>query len=153
MTLTLADVFALTCLPPMGASAHGLMASDIDPEDDILKGITLSYNDFIKEVKGASNSNVTYKEECCFYLFWICKFFTCTSSKLVINYYLPIAWLLANGVCVDLGSFILGELFRAMFLLSTDPKQSHGGPMWLMQMWAYSYFPSIAPEMHPTIVP
>ena len=87
MTLTLADVFALTCLPPMGASAHGLMASDIDPEDDILKGITLSYNDFIKEVKGASNS----KEECCFYLFWICKFFTCTSSKLVINYYLPIA--------------------------------------------------------------
>ena len=54
---------------------------------------------------------------------------------------------------MDLGSFILGELFRAMFLLSTDPKQSHGGPMWLMQMWAYLYFPSIAPEMHPTIVP
>ena len=40
-----------------------------------------------------------------------------------------------------------------MFLLSTEPKQSHGGPVWLIQMWAYSYFPSIAPEFHPTTVP
>jgi hypothetical protein len=40
-----------------------------------------------------------------------------------------------------------------MFLLSTEPKQSHGGPIWLIQMWVYSYFPSIAPELHPTIVP
>uniref|UniRef100_A0A2N9HXF3 Aminotransferase-like plant mobile domain-containing protein n=1 Tax=Fagus sylvatica TaxID=28930 RepID=A0A2N9HXF3_FAGSY len=40
-----------------------------------------------------------------------------------------------------------------MFLLSTVPKQSHGGPMWLMQMWAYSYFLSISPELHPTIAP
>ena len=40
-----------------------------------------------------------------------------------------------------------------MFLLSTDPKQSHGRPMWLMQMWAYLYFPSIAPELHLTLIP
>ncbi len=60
MTLTLVDVFALMCLLPMGASTHGLMASGTGPEDDIIKGITLSYNDFIKEVKGVSNSNITY---------------------------------------------------------------------------------------------
>ena len=40
-----------------------------------------------------------------------------------------------------------------MFLLNTEPKQSHGGPVWLIQMWAYSYFPLIASELHPTIVP
>uniref|UniRef100_A0A2N9GJW9 Aminotransferase-like plant mobile domain-containing protein n=1 Tax=Fagus sylvatica TaxID=28930 RepID=A0A2N9GJW9_FAGSY len=45
------------------------------------------------------------------------------------------------------------ELYQAMFLLNTEPKQSHGGPIWLIQMWAYSYFPSIAPEFHPTTVP
>ncbi len=81
----------------MGAFAHSLMAFGLGPEEDILNGVTLSYN--------------------------------------------------------DLGSFVLGELYRVMFLLSTDPKQSHGRPMWLMQMWAYSYFPSITPELHPTIVP
>ncbi len=86
-------------------------------------------------------------------MLWICRFLACTSSKRVINYYLPIARYLANGVPVDMGSFLLGELYRAMFLLNTEPKQSHGGPVWLIQMWAYSYFPSIAPELHPTIVP
>jgi hypothetical protein len=123
------------------------------PEDDILNGVPLNYNDFIKAMKGAANSPVTYKEECCFYLFWICKFLAFTSSKRVINYYLPIARCLANGTPIDLCSFVLGKLYRAMFLLSTEPKQSHGGPVWLMHMWAYSYFPSIAPEFHPTIAP
>uniref|UniRef100_A0A2N9F7Z1 Aminotransferase-like plant mobile domain-containing protein n=1 Tax=Fagus sylvatica TaxID=28930 RepID=A0A2N9F7Z1_FAGSY len=57
-----------------------------------------------------------------------------------------------------MGAFVhnlmaIGELYRAMFLLSTEPKQSHSGPIWLIQMWAYSYFPSITPEFHPTIVP
>ncbi len=104
-------------------------------------------------MKGAGASPVTYKEECCFYLLWICKFPACTSSKRVINYYLPIARCLANGILIDMGSFLLGELYRAMFLLSIEPNQSHGGPVWLLQMWAYSYFPSIALELHPTIVP
>ena len=40
-----------------------------------------------------------------------------------------------------------------MFLFSIDLKQSHRGPLWLMQMWAYSYFPSITPELHPTKEP
>jgi hypothetical protein len=59
----------------------------------------------------------------------------------------------SKWVCVDLSSFVLGELYRAMYLFSFDPKQSHGGPLWLMQMWAYSYFPTIAPELYPTREP
>ena len=147
------DVFALTCLRPMGAFAHTLMAIGKGPDEDILNGVSLNYNDFIKETKDSGATPVTYKEECCFYLFWICKFLASTSSKRVINYYLPIAWCLANGIPVDLSSFLLGELYRSLFLLSTEPKQSYGGPVWLIQMWAYSYFPSIAPELHPTIEP
>jgi hypothetical protein len=152
-TPTVADVFALMCLRPMGAFTHNLMAVGKGPEEDILNVIPLNYDNFIKEVKGSDNSPIIYKEECCFYLFWICKFLACISSKRVINYFLPIARCLVNGTPVDLSSFVLGELHRAMFLLSTEPKQSHGGHVWLMQMWAYSYFPSIAPELHHTIVP
>ena len=74
MTPMVADVFALTCLPLMGAFAHNLMAFGRGLEEDVLNGVTLSYIDFIKEVKSTSNSNVTYKEEGCFYLFWICNF-------------------------------------------------------------------------------
>ena len=122
MTPTVFDVFALLGLRPMGAMAHPLMAVGTDPDDDLLKGMPLGYNDFIKHAKGTGASPVSYKEECLFYLFWICKFLACTSSKRVINYYLPIAQCLANGIPVDMSSFLLGELYRAMFLLSTKPK-------------------------------
>ncbi len=153
MTPTVADIFALLGLRPMGALAHPLMVVGTGPDEDVLNGVSLSYNDFIKQMKGSGASPVTYKEECCFYLFWICRFLACTSSKRVISYYLPIARYLANDTSVDMSSFLLGELYRSMFLLSTEPKQSHGGPVWLIQMWAYSYFPSITPELHSTIEP
>ena len=91
MTPTVADIFALLGLRPMGALAHPLMAVGTGPDENILNGVSLSYNDFIKQMKGSGASPVTYKEECRFYLFWICTFLTCTSSKRVINYYLPIA--------------------------------------------------------------
>ncbi len=134
MTPTVFDVFALLGLRPIGALAHPLMAVGTGLDDDVLNGLPLSYNEFIKHMKGAGTSPISYKEECCFYLLWICKFLACTSSIRVINYYLPIARCLANGVPVDMSSFLLGELYRAMFLLSTEPKQSHGGLAWLIQM-------------------
>ena len=153
MTPTVADIFALLGLRPMGALAHPLMAVGTGPDNDVLNGVPLSYNEFIKHMKGSGASPVSYKEECCFYLLWICRFLACTSSKRVINYNLPIGRCLANGVPVNMSSFLLGKLYRAMFLLSTEPKQSHGEPVWLNQMWAYSYFPSITLELHPTIEP
>ncbi len=118
MSPTVVDVFALSCLHPMGAFTHNLIAAGKGPEEDILNGIPLNYNDFIKAVKGSTNLHITYKEERCFYLFWICKFLACTSSKRVINYYLPIARCLANGTPVDLGSYVLGELYQFMFCLA-----------------------------------
>jgi hypothetical protein len=71
MTPTVADIFALLCLRPIGALAHPLMAvgTGLDDDVDILNGVPLSYNEFIKRMKGSSASPVSYKEECCFYLF------------------------------------------------------------------------------------
>ncbi len=69
MTPTVFDIFALLSLCPMGLMAHPSMAVGTGPKDDFLKGMPLSYNEFIKYVKGAGASPVTYKEECMFYLF------------------------------------------------------------------------------------
>uniref|UniRef100_A0A2N9FED4 Aminotransferase-like plant mobile domain-containing protein n=1 Tax=Fagus sylvatica TaxID=28930 RepID=A0A2N9FED4_FAGSY len=114
MTPTMFDVFALLGLSPMGAIAHPLMAVGSGPEDDFLKGMPMGYTEFIKHAKGVGASPVTYKEECLFYLFWICRFLACTSSKRVISYYLPISRCLANGIPVNMASFSLGELYRAL---------------------------------------
>ncbi len=64
MTPTVSDVFALTCLRPMGAFAHNPMAAGKGPEKDILNNIPLNYYDFIKAMKGSTSSPITYKEEC-----------------------------------------------------------------------------------------
>ena len=48
MTPTILDVFALLSLRPMGAMAHPLMAVGTGPNDNILQGVPLSYNEFIK---------------------------------------------------------------------------------------------------------
>ena len=48
MTPMVFDVFALLSLRPMGALAHPLMAVGTGPNDDILNGVPLSYNEFIK---------------------------------------------------------------------------------------------------------
>ena len=111
MTSTVFDVFALLGLRPMGAIAHPLMAVGTGPVDDFLKGVSMGYTEFIKHAKGIGASPVTYKEECLFYLFWICRFLACTSFKWVISYYLSIARCLANGVPVDMDSFLRGELY------------------------------------------
>jgi hypothetical protein len=71
MTPTVADIFALLGLRHMGALAHPLMAVGTGPDDDvdILNDVPLSYNEFIKHMKGSGASPISYKEECCFYLF------------------------------------------------------------------------------------
>jgi hypothetical protein len=33
-----------------------------------------------------------------------------------------------------------------MFLITTEPKDSIGGPLWFLQLWAYAYFPQLAPK-------
>jgi hypothetical protein len=151
MTLTVLDVFSLTCLPLNGVSVHSLMTCGSGPNVSIInKGDALSYGGFITQCKGFGNATLTYPEECSFYFLWICRFLAHSSSKQIMKNYLRLAIALTNGVCVALNPFILGELYRAIYHISTEPNPSHEGPLWLMQMWVYSYFPTISDELNPS---
>jgi hypothetical protein len=61
MTFTVADIFALLGLRPIGALAHPLMAVGTSSDEDVLNGVSLSYNDFDQQMKGSSASPVTRK--------------------------------------------------------------------------------------------
>jgi hypothetical protein len=39
-----------------------------------------------------------------------------------------------------------------MFLFTTEPKDSIGGPLWYIQLWAYAYFPQLAPKPNPSVL-
>uniref|UniRef100_A0A2N9GZC7 Aminotransferase-like plant mobile domain-containing protein n=1 Tax=Fagus sylvatica TaxID=28930 RepID=A0A2N9GZC7_FAGSY len=57
MTPTVADIFTLLGLRLMGALAHPLMAVGTGPDNDVLNGVPLSYNDFLKHMKGSGASS------------------------------------------------------------------------------------------------
>uniref|UniRef100_A0A2N9I9T0 Uncharacterized protein n=1 Tax=Fagus sylvatica TaxID=28930 RepID=A0A2N9I9T0_FAGSY len=58
--ITGVDIFVLLGLCPMGALAHPLMAVGTGPDEDvnILNGVSLSYNEFIKQMKGAGIEHI-----------------------------------------------------------------------------------------------
>ena len=59
---------------------------------------------------------------------------------------------LANNKKLALAPFFLGSVYRSMFLFATDPKESIGGPLWFIQLWAYAYFPQLSPKPTPSII-
>ena len=116
------------------------------------KRTTLAYTKFMQKYKKHSTEPITFEEETCFYLFWLCKFLINSSSKRIVTYYLPIAMALANNKKLALAPFFLGFVYRSMFLFTTEPKNSIGGPLWFIQIWAYAYFSQLAPKTTPSII-
>ena len=39
-----------------------------------------------------------------------------------------------------------------MFLITTEPKDFIGGLLWFLQLWAYAYFPHLAPKPNPSVL-
>jgi hypothetical protein len=39
-----------------------------------------------------------------------------------------------------------------MFLFTTKPKDSIGGPLWFIQLWTYAYFPQLVPKPIPSVL-
>jgi hypothetical protein len=150
---TLMDVFAMLSLPIEGIPIHhGMKCKQHSTIDIDTKGNALGYTRFMQTYKKHSTEDITFEEETCFYLFWLCKFLINSSSKRIVNYYLPIAMALANKHKLALAPFFLGFVYRAMFLFTTEPKDSIGGALWFIQLWAYAYFPQLAPKLDPSVL-
>jgi hypothetical protein len=126
---------------------HTTFTIDIDTN-----GVALGYIRFMQKHKKHFDDVITFKEETCFYLFWLCKFLINSPSKRIITYYLPIAIALFNKHKLALVFFFLGSVYRSMFLFTTDPKDSIGGPLWFTQLWAYAYFPQLALKSNPSVL-
>ena len=147
------DVSAMLSLPIEGIPIHHEMKctqySTIDLDTN---GSTLGYTRFMQKHKKHFDDVITFKEETCFYLFWLCKFLINSPLKRIITYYLPIAIALANKHKLALAPFFLGSVYRSMFLFTNEPKDSIGGPLWFIQLWAYAYFPQLALKSNPSVL-
>ena len=150
---TLLDVSAMLSLPIEGFSIHhDMKCKEHDKIDIDRTNSALGYTRFLTKYKQNFGEVITFEEETCFYLYWLCKFLINSPSKRIITYYLPLVIALANKHKLALGPFFLGSMYRTMFLATTQPKESIGGPLWFIQLWAYAYFPQLSPKPNPSII-
>ena len=144
---TLMDVSAMLSLPIKGIPIHHGMKCQQQPAIDIdTHGTTLTYTKFMQKYKKHSTDLITFEEETCFYLFWLCKFLINSSSKRIVTYYMPIAMALANNQKLALAPFFLGFVYRSMFLFTTEPKDSIGGPFMVYPTLGLCLFSTACPK-------
>ena len=106
LSLTLMDVSAMLSLPIEGIPIHhGMKCKQHSTIDIDTKGTALGYTKFMQTYKKHSTEDITFEEETCFYLFWLCKFLINSSLKRIVTYYLPIAIALANKHKLALAPF------------------------------------------------
>ncbi|GKV12332.1 hypothetical protein SLEP1_g23489 [Rubroshorea leprosula] len=58
--------------------------------------------------------------------------------------FIPLAVALAHGKQMALGPFLLAHLYRSCQDITAHPLVISGGPLWVLQLWLYSYFPALA---------
>jgi hypothetical protein len=146
MSPTLYDVFAMLGLPSDGIAIHHDF--EFKHSETVVIDKTesaLAYTRFLAKYRKTGDAIITFEEEVFFYLYWLCKFLINVSSKRIVNYYIPIALALANNK-LALGPFFLGIVYKTMYTTCNEPKSSIGGPLWFIPLWAYAYFPQLAPK-------
>lgn len=81
----------------------------------------LTYLIFIFRQIDHGTDPITFQEETFFYLYWICKFLVCNSSKWITLGFAHIAVTLAKGKRLAFSPLILALLYRCIFLLLLEP--------------------------------
>ncbi|GKU89539.1 hypothetical protein SLEP1_g3665 [Rubroshorea leprosula] len=146
MSVTLLDICSLTGLPCVGEEIMALLS--VSGADFDTKSILPSYNAFIKASQQPSEAP-DVREHTAFLLTLICKFIVCVAGKGPTKEYITLALALAHGRHLALAPFLLASLYRSCYDATVYPFSLCGGPLWLLQLWLYCYFPTLAPILKP----
>ncbi|PKI36960.1 hypothetical protein CRG98_042661 [Punica granatum] len=63
---------------------------------------------------------------------------------LIVPEFIPIVKALAAGRKLTLALFMLACLGRSLYHMLQEPFNRSAGPLWMLQLWIYAYFPDIA---------
>lgn len=154
-TVTLEDIAYITGLSPAGLDLpyHKHVTGALDTtqllfrrssDNKVVPNLPFSY--FTSKYSVSREKEVTREEEVLFINFAICKLLMGPSIN-VHRTFLPLA---ANievspeDQPLALGPFLLAQFYRCMFKLRTSSSLVHtGGPLWLLSLWGFLYFPSL----------
>ncbi|GKU93240.1 hypothetical protein SLEP1_g6848 [Rubroshorea leprosula] len=141
MSVSLFDVSSLTGLPCTGEEISALLT--LPPGVEYNAELKPSYPAFVRSAYDKSKP-VSADEYISFLLTLICKYIVCSAGKVPTKKFIPLAAALAYGKHMALGPFLLAHLYRSCQDIMAHPLVISGGPLWVLQLWLYSYFPALA---------
>lgn len=139
---TLQDISFLTSLRPHGIEANYFL-SQKTPYLEYKK--PLSFSPFINHY--TKKGPVEDSEHVAFFLYWMNKFIFYESANRVTKDFIDLACALASGQKQALGPLVLAHLYRGMKELVSNKFVFASGPLWIITLWLWSYFPKLAPPM------
>ncbi|GKV15287.1 hypothetical protein SLEP1_g26085 [Rubroshorea leprosula] len=143
MSVSLFDVSSLTGLPCTGEEILALLT--LPPGVEYNAELKPSYPAFVRFAYDKSKPvTVSADEHISFLLTLICKYIVCSAGKGPTKEFIPLAVASAHGKQMALGPFLLAHLYRSCQNITAHPLVISGGPLWVLQLWLYSYFPAIA---------
>ncbi|XP_065853650.1 uncharacterized protein [Euphorbia lathyris] len=151
MTVTLRDVLALTGLPVVGPEIPSLVRHEL-PEF-FKKYRTM---DSVRLIEYMANHPPKRKRVDHFLFLWtlVCRYIFCTASGKVTAEYKEIAYELATGKKLALGSMLLGATYHHIaHMVSNEPFTRLGGNLWIVQLWLLAYFPQLQSSVLDTSMP
>ncbi|OMO62759.1 hypothetical protein CCACVL1_22651 [Corchorus capsularis] len=70
----------------------------------------------------------------------------CSTAIACTSEYIHLAQMLASGRRLALGQLVLSAVCRGLFNITEKPLGPSNGPIWILQIWAWLYFPDRAPS-------
>ncbi|XP_058198501.1 uncharacterized protein LOC131314020 [Rhododendron vialii] len=113
-----------------------------------LKSAQLAYSNFLKCFAGEKGEEVIEEEHVALFIYWLNKCIFCVSSSRITKEFTDIAKALASGQKLALAPLVLAHLYRGMQELLTNKFAFAPGLIWIVTLWLWSYFPTLAPKMN-----
>ena len=103
------------------------------------------YGAWITQFCGPSDEEVSDIEHVAFLIFWLNKYLFCVSSGIVTKDFTDLACALHQNETYALAPLILSHLYRSMHKFVQNAFFFGSGPLWIMTMWLWIYFPGFGP--------
>ncbi|GKV35613.1 hypothetical protein SLEP1_g43859 [Rubroshorea leprosula] len=146
MSISLFDICSLTGLPCIGEEVSALLLTvpveEYDPGDTRTTFLSFQRNSIL----ATKSKNQDRREHISFLLCLICKFMVCLTGRCVAKEFIPLAVGLAHGKKFALAQFMLGYIYRGCYDVTIFPFGKFSGALWVLQLWLYSYFPTVTLE-------
>ncbi|CAI9089773.1 OLC1v1024407C1 [Oldenlandia corymbosa var. corymbosa] len=144
MSVTLLDLCMITGLAPFGETRVDIMLSaDLRNLDH--QTAQQSYDQYM-DAHNQEKDIPTVNEHTEFLAIWLNRYVFCSRSMQMTSEFINVAYSLAKGQKLDLCTALLTNFYRSMYELCSNPQSHMFGPLWILPLWVYCYFPDVRPK-------